>query len=469
MRVRTLALAVVAAAMLVAPLGGIAAAGQGNGGGRGNGKTEVLATLKVENPQVEVKKKGADDFEPATDGQQLRQGDTVRTDATGRAEIDYSEDSYTRLDVNTTFKIVKLTEQQGERQVEGGLESGRTWNRAEAVTESGSFEQSGGGATAAVTGTAFPVECSSSTEECIFTGVVGTYILKGTGEEKTIEPFDQCDSISGELCDEVTVLTVEEMAAIAWIQENLLRDLLERGYGPGPFVVGGTLVIQDGVITFEETPPPPPAPTTTTTTLPKPALKSPPIECEVELFEGTAPCDYAGPGAAALEPTSEIIVYEGDFVLFKARVETNGASGPVFIVFDEIPGDTGHFCLEEDFGEGCDPELETDVRYDASALFVFSAGNCDPFDGCQSGVLKFHLENDAVGVGDSAEIPITVEYLDICSSDDVVGACGQAQTTVSDGPGVTTSTSTSPTTTSTTVPASDSTTTSTTSGAPDQE
>src|SRR5262245_13428950 len=251
---RGLAIATIATCALVAPLAGIAAAGQGQGG---SGDTEVLATLKVEAQNVTVKKAGADSFKPAKDGQSLRQGDTVQTDATGRAEVDYSDEAYTRLDVNTTFKIVKLTGEQGERQIEGGLESGRTWNRTEAITQSGSFEQSGGGAVAATTGTAFSVECTSL-QHCDYTAVFHDILLSGNGQEKKLTPLDECDATSGQLCESVTKLSIDEIAADTWIQENLVRDLLERGYGPGPFKVSGVLTVENGqVVSFVPTGPSP--------------------------------------------------------------------------------------------------------------------------------------------------------------------------------------------------------------------
>ncbi len=451
---RTLALSVVAVATLVAPLGGIAAAGQGNGGSGGGsgGSTQGVATLKVERPAVEVKAKGADDFEPATDGQQLRAGDTVRTDATGRAEIDYSAGSYTRLDVNTTFKIVKLTENQGQRQVEGGLESGRTWNRAEDVTESGSFEQSGGGATAAVTGTAFAVECTSLSD-CTYMAIVDVTDLTGKdGEKRTLTPLTECDSDDGALCDEVSDLTPEEIAANAWIQENLLRDLLERGFGPGPFVVGGTLVIQDGVITFTENPtPPPPASTTTTTTQPKPTVADPPLDCEVDFGEGYESCDYAAPVVDELQPASEIVVYENDLVVFKVRIVNNGAPGPLYVVFDQIPSNTGDFCTEENYEYyGCEEPLQTDFRYGIDQVFIFEASYCE--EGCPSGTLRFHVENDQA---ESAivDVPISVEFFDYCS-EDVVGACGAESASVNAAPPTTTAPTTTPPTTASSSPPS---------------
>ena len=138
----------------------------------------LLATLKVTSPKVEVKKQDASAFKVAKDGAKLREGDTVRTDATGLAEIDYGNDAYTRLDVNTEFTIAKLTDEQGARQVQGSLEVGQTWNRTAAITESGSFEQEGAGANAAVRGTAFAVSCDAP-DHCTFIAIEHTTALTG--------------------------------------------------------------------------------------------------------------------------------------------------------------------------------------------------------------------------------------------------------------------------------------------------
>ena len=335
--VRCVALTVAACLTLALPLAGPAIAGQGNGSGQGGSgqqvnPADVLATLVVENPNVEVKPKGEDAFVPATDGQQLRAGDTVRTDATGRAEVDYSDDAYTRLDVSTTFKIVKLTEEQGERQIEGGLESGRTWNRTEAVTQSGSFEQSGASATAATAGTAFAMTCTveAPDAQCRYQSIVHYLVLTGEdGQQQHMTPLTGCVATNGALCDELTHLTPEQVAANVWIQENLLRDLLERGYGPGPFVLQGTLVIQDGVISFSEAPPPPPPPVpprTPTTPRRRPGgtrrarARRPAARLRAR-FAATDIADRQLHRAAVtiFEPTSEILVFGDDEVLFSAR------------------------------------------------------------------------------------------------------------------------------------------------------
>ena len=405
---RGLAIAIIATCAIVAPLAGIAAAGQGQGA---SGGTEVLATLKVEAQNVTVKKAGADGFKPAKDGQKLRQGDTVQTDATGTAEIDYSDDAYTRLDVNTTFTITKLTEEQGERQVEGSLETGRTWNRTAAVTESGSFEQGGAGATAAVVGTAFSVECTSATE-CEFTAVEHQIQLTGDGEVHILDPLNQCDSEAGDICDTPDELSIDEIAAISWIQENLFRDLTERGVGDGPFVPSFTLVVVGGeVVEVIETPPPTeeevveePTTTTsttttsstttsstTTTTLAPPGVGSPTINVKGGGKGGGTPTarDTGCEIVAAAEPCNadEIVTEDevGTANSVEFTINLTGApehAGALKIKFTGIPGtDAGTSSWSNDGGTTWTQILPTDVnltQFDEATLFRFVPVEIEP-------------------------------------------------------------------------------------------
>lgn len=123
-----------------------------------------LATLKITNDSVTVKKKGASDYTAAKDGQALSQGDSIKTDATGTAEIDYSDGSLTRMSPATIFTLTKLSNERGGRQTQGTLSVGETWNRAAKVSETGEFSVKAGGTTAAVEGTAFVVKCVPNTD-----------------------------------------------------------------------------------------------------------------------------------------------------------------------------------------------------------------------------------------------------------------------------------------------------------------
>jgi hypothetical protein len=141
------------------------------------GAADSLASLKITADNVQIKQKGKSTFVDAKDGQALKQGDTIKTDTNGRAEIDYTDGSLTRLAGSTVFTISKLTNEQGGRQTQGTLSVGETWNRAAKVSETGSFEVKAGGTTAAVEGTAFVAKCTPKTDgsqavDCTFTAVV---------------------------------------------------------------------------------------------------------------------------------------------------------------------------------------------------------------------------------------------------------------------------------------------------------
>ena len=141
------------------------------------GAADSLASLKITADNVQVKQKGKSTFADAKEGMQLKQGDTIKTDANGRAEIDYTDGSLTRLAGSTVFTLSKLTSERGGRQTQGTLSVGETWNRAAKVSETGSFEVKAGGTTAAVEGTAFVAKCTPRTDgsqkvDCTFTAVV---------------------------------------------------------------------------------------------------------------------------------------------------------------------------------------------------------------------------------------------------------------------------------------------------------
>ena len=386
-------------AVALAVVGPLAAAGAAGG------EEESFATLKVTAESVSVKAKGEDDFKPAADGDEVHAGDTVRTDATGKATIKYGDEAYTRLDVDTTFKITKLTDDQGNRQVQGTIESGSTWNRTTALTESESFEQTGADATAAVEGTAFGIECDTESH-CVFTGVVDDVTLTGTDGEKLVAPLDQCDSTAGVLCAEITKLTPDQLPA--WIIENLLLDVAE-GF-PWPFGTGTLQVAGDTIVFVPSAPPPASAPPTINA--------ADPIAC----LDG---CNQIGPfgiGVTALpedfEPGDEIVT-DGASVYFVVNL-TSDPTG-VKVVFRVLPNeDIGSLYWFPDCVE-CRSLVVKEGEYDVDTVFEF-----EPYLYTEGGTTTMTFY--AVGPGGEAspdeDVDITVES-DPCelSEEDVEAAC----------------------------------------------
>ncbi len=334
----------------------------------------AVATLAILNQGVLVRRKDKDDFKPATDGQRLRVGDTVQTDEAGYAQVNYTDDSFTRLDVNTTFTIISLADDAGNRQIKGSVESGQTWNRTTALTETESFEQEGAGATAAVTGTAFLVSCTSP-QSCTFTSVVdGITLTTIDGEIQELAPLEQCDSdqaVTDEdanLCAEPSQVTLDAILANAWILQNLFLD--------GAAGFEGIILVEDGAVV---------AVTPTTTSTPPPntdevAAGPPPIvdADNPVLVEG---CGHAYPEGTCSELVANEVVpapdYEapGLFSLYGEDVyfTINGSAGesglPFVVVFTATP--------DSEFGSIWDDaagvEVAIGAQYVPETLFRFQS------------------------------------------------------------------------------------------------
>jgi len=239
-------LAVVAAAtMAVASLSAIGAVGA-PAGAAVLGAASNTGTLTVEAPGVTVLKKGTPKFAKAKTAQKLKTGDTVQTDSTGFAEILFPDGSVTRLDSNTVFTLEELATSAGKRQIQGSVSTGQTWNRVQKLSESegSSFEQKGGGATAAVLGTAFVTKCDlpaggvafkvvktqkalrklqKATKNCNFTLIDGKLKLTALDKVVNINRGQQVAVAAGQAGD-AEVFPPDILFTDKWILRNLGAD-----------------------------------------------------------------------------------------------------------------------------------------------------------------------------------------------------------------------------------------------------
>jgi hypothetical protein len=396
-----------------------------------------VATLVVKTDSighVSVQAAGTSTFTPATNGESLHVGDTVQTDGVGLAEIDYGSDSYTRLDVNTTFTITKLTDSQGNRQVNGTLQTGETWNRTVALTQSESFQQQGAGTTAAVAGTAFVVDCTSPTQ-CTFTGVIDNVTLTGSnGQTRTLNPLNQCVATSGAVCAANSELTPEQVALIQWIRANVFLDFIERGLGNGIFdPFGGTVTITNGVVqsftpstpgqgfTPDQSPPAPPAPTA-------PTIGSSPI------LTGGA---YQGPGQDPLggctssqprdppnQTATEINV--GDDCSVDFAINAADATGPFYIHFTSIQSNIGvtglgQLLVTNDPVVAPGSPVNTIDHYASGDVFTFFANDLGAPADVGDASFQFEAVDTASGLAAAAG-PIAVHVLSDCDDGTGTGA-----------------------------------------------
>jgi hypothetical protein len=320
----TAGLAMAAACSVAATFTLAGAAAAAPAGSEPEADNDPVATLEIIEPSVSVQREGKENFKPAKDGQKLRVGDTVQTDDTGFAQVNYTDESFTRLDVNTTFTIVSLSDDEGNRQIKGSVESGQTWNRTSALTESESFEQEGAGATAAVTGTAFVVSCVTPTS-CAFTSVVdGIELTTVDGEVQELDPLEQCGSTEitqedADLCAAVEQVTLDALLANAWILENLFID--------GTQGLEGVIIVEDGVVTFTPTPPadePPAGPTAD-----PPVVDASPVN--IETTSGETPDYTTGP---------DTIVSSQDELTTIFTLQASNPGHTIFFIITVLPDPT---------------------------------------------------------------------------------------------------------------------------------
>jgi hypothetical protein len=150
----------------------------------------LVATLRVHGGTVEVQIDGAA-FASAIDGQSLSEEDTVRTGIDGRARVEWPDGSVTRLDFDTSLRIVGLDRGGGvlpSTIIHAEQQSGNTYSRVADITETGNrFEIETPTASAAVQGTTYAVliEPDGSTSIVVLEGAV--LVTSPSGEEVLVE------------------------------------------------------------------------------------------------------------------------------------------------------------------------------------------------------------------------------------------------------------------------------------------
>lgn len=222
----------------------VVVAGCGGGGGSspaGSGAASAggsAATLKIRDQAAALRTQASSAFAPARDGQGLAVANTVRTNGTGFAQVDYRDGSLTRLDANAQLTLTDLSTAQQAQRVVAKLDGGRAWSRVKKITSSqGRYEIDTAVASASVRGTTFTVDCTPPDGSCIFTvidGVVtvtphgGTPVDVHAGESVTVHK-------DGKLTHD-PAQTPAQFAQVPWIAKNAAIDTSE----PSPNVSSGS-------------------------------------------------------------------------------------------------------------------------------------------------------------------------------------------------------------------------------------
>lgn len=172
---------------------------------------DALGALGVLSDLVEHRAAG-EAWAVAVDGTAVVDGDEIRTDATGRAEVLYADGSVTRLDVATEFAVVRLAGDSIAPEIRVQLDVGQTYNEVRDVTgQRGSYVVETPVGTAAVRGTIFVIACDDR-PVCTFT------VLEG----------------------EIEIVTLDGQVLVVGAGEELTLGLADDDGGPAVFAGGGS-------------------------------------------------------------------------------------------------------------------------------------------------------------------------------------------------------------------------------------
>ncbi len=200
---------------LVGVVGALVAAAVFSAGDRDPG-----AQLRVREEAVEVQHSNSD-FTKALEGEDIETGDVVRTDSTGRAQIDYFDGSLVRLDVFSEVAVRRLSDAKGGRLISLGVNAGRVWNRVAASTsERGRYEVHFQNAVASVEGTTFVVDCSRDLH-CYVLGIDETTRVEAGSDEQNVGAGQCVDLVGDRLegCDANALGLID-----GWIRQNQAED-----------------------------------------------------------------------------------------------------------------------------------------------------------------------------------------------------------------------------------------------------
>ncbi|MEY2423267.1 MAG: FecR protein [Acidimicrobiaceae bacterium] len=201
----------------------------GGGGGAKPADTGAAATLQIRDQAAELRAKAAAAFAAANDGQGLSLGDTVKTNGTGFAQVNYHDGSLTRLDANAQFTLTDLSTAAQAQRVVGTLDGGRAWSNVQKVTSSeGRYEVDTSVATASVRGTRFNTDCTAADGSCTFTVVEGVVTVTPQGGSPIdLGPGDSLTVRRDRTFTRNQPLSPDQLRQDAWIAKNLTIDTNE--------------------------------------------------------------------------------------------------------------------------------------------------------------------------------------------------------------------------------------------------
>jgi len=206
----------------------LAACGGGGGSTKAAAASSSDATLKIRDQAAELRANATAAFAAANDGQGLSIGQTVKTNGTGFAQVNYRDGSLTRLDANAQFTLTDLTTAGQAQRVVGTLDGGRAWSNVQKVTSSdGRYEIDTSVATASVRGTKFNTDCTAADGSCTFTVIEGVVIVTPKTEGPITVNAGQSLIVPRSGTATANPLTPDQLRQDPWIAKNITIDTNE--------------------------------------------------------------------------------------------------------------------------------------------------------------------------------------------------------------------------------------------------
>jgi len=159
-------------------------------------------------------------FRPISAATSLGAGTSLKTDATGMAEIDYFDGSLMRLGPGSEYSLETL--QEGDsKAIVGNLEIGRTFHRVNELSGSQRYEVRSANAVASVRGTEFLVVCETR-GQCEFGVIEGAVAVtsRESGQPVLLQPGQEVTVNESGTLSEVRPLDLTD----AWLSLNLQID-----------------------------------------------------------------------------------------------------------------------------------------------------------------------------------------------------------------------------------------------------
>jgi hypothetical protein len=182
---------------------------------------DAPAQLRIRQDAISVQH-GSSDLTAAQEGEDLGSGDTVRSDASGQAQIEFFDSSVVRIDGDTQVTLREVADRTDARDILLQMDGGRTWNRVAEMTSSRDrYEVRLPNGTVNVRGTTFLLDCRTQ-DTCYAVGFDGsTELTSSAGDKQTVDDGDCVRSTSDGLstCDEKALGLIDN-----WVKENLADD-----------------------------------------------------------------------------------------------------------------------------------------------------------------------------------------------------------------------------------------------------